>query len=211
MSFWTDGRIEPKRQHRWMVHFDGIYAGNMYFATKVARPTIEVSNKEHKYLNHTFNYPGRVTWKPISLTMVDTAGGGGDAGDGALSTILNILKTSGYVVPQNMETTNQLRTIEKSAAIDILSRNANTDIVVAQPSNGITISMISANGVVIEKWNLKNAFITKITPSELSYEDDGIATIDLEITYDYCEFFNSDSAAFPVVGGATGTTQISED
>jgi hypothetical protein len=47
MSFWTDGKIEPKRQNRWVIQFDGIHAGNMYFASKVARPTIEVSNQFH--------------------------------------------------------------------------------------------------------------------------------------------------------------------
>jgi hypothetical protein len=186
MSFWTDGKIEPKRQNRWVIQFDGIHEGNMYFASKVARPTMEISNKEHKFLNHTFNYPGRVTWKPISLTVVDTAGGGSDAGDNAMNQILSILQNSGYVVPQDALDGPNLGTIAKNRAIAQLSGGA-------LDANGITIKMVNADGVVIEKWTLKNAFITKITPSELSYEDDGIATIDLEITYDYCEFFNSDT------------------
>lgn len=186
MSFWTDGKIEPKRQNRWVIQFDGIHASNMYFASKVARPTMEVSNKEHKFLNHTFNYPGRVSWKPISLTVVDTAGGGSDVGDNAMNKILGILQQSGYVVPESALDGPDLGTIAKNRAISQLS-GGKTD------ANGITIKMVSADGVTLEKWKLKNAFITKITPSELSYEDDGIATIDLEITYDYCEFFNQES------------------
>lgn len=192
MSFWTDGKIEPKRQNRWVIQFDGIHAGNMYFASKVARPTIEVSNKEHKFLNHTFNYPGRVSWKPISLTVVDTAGGGSDAGDNAMDNILTILQRSGYVVPADVNDGPNLGTIAKNRAISNLATPLRGNPGGVE-RNGITIKMVSADGVTIEKWKLKNAFITKITPSELSYEDDGIATIDLEITYDYCEFFNTDA------------------
>ena len=100
-GFWTDGKIEPKRQNRWIIQFDGIYDGNMFFATKVGRPSIEVSNKEHKFLNHTFNYPGRATWKPISLTMVDTAGGGQEKGINTMKRLIEILVKSGYMVPDN--------------------------------------------------------------------------------------------------------------
>jgi hypothetical protein len=185
MSFWTDGKLEPKRQNRWVVHFDGVHAGNMYFATKVARPSVEVSNKEHKFLNHTFNYPGRATWKPITLTMVDVAGNGADpaATDGSLRNVFKILQTSGYVVPQSAQDGANLGTIAKSKAVTALSSKAN-----ANNANGITIRMVDADGNTVEHWTLKNAFITKFTPSELSYEDDGIATVDIEITYDYCEF-----------------------
>ena len=77
-GFWTDGKIEPKRQNRWVVQFDGLSSGNLYYATKVTRPAIEVSNKEHKFLNLTFNYPGRVKWNPITLTIVDVQGAGAD-------------------------------------------------------------------------------------------------------------------------------------
>lgn len=195
MSFWTDGKLEPKRQNRWVVQFDGIYNGNMFFANKVGRPSIEVSNKEHKFLNHTFNYPGRATWKPISLTMVDTAGGGTDAGINTMGQLLQILTDSGYVVPGNEA---RLGTIAKNKAVTTLSSNSTAAAGAGSQrlnSNGVLVYMVDADGNTIEKWNLKNAFITKFTPSELSYEDDGIATVDIEITYDYCEFSSGDDAA----------------
>jgi len=193
-NFWTDGRIEPKRQNRWVVQFDGIYNGNMYFATKVGRPSIEVTSKAHKYLNHTFNYPGRPEWKPISLTMVDTAGGVvGDLanrGTDTMKSLLQVLTAAGYVVPSSEASLN---TISKGKAIDALSSRTGADSgITAANANGVTVSLVNAEGQTIEKWTLKNAFITKYTPSELSYEDDGIATVDVEITYDYC-IFNEDT------------------
>ena len=193
-NFWTDGKIEPKRQNRWVVQFDGIFNGNMFFATKVKRPVATVSKKEHKYLNHTFNYPGRVTWEPITLTLVDTAGGGSDSGYNSMLALMDILSDSGYLVPENAA---QLKTISKEKAVNSLSSqtgrvgggggaNTGTD---QGGANGITIKMVDASGQnVIEEWTLRNAFLTKVTPSELSYEDENIATIDLEITFDYCIF-----------------------
>ena len=75
----------------------------MFFATKVGRPEIEVTNKEHKYLNHTFNYPGRVKWNPITLTIVDVQGAGADpaSNDGGLNRLMVLLANAGYVVPGN--------------------------------------------------------------------------------------------------------------
>ena len=194
-SFWTDGKIEPKKANRWIVQFDGIQKGNMYFATKVGRPEIEVSNKEHKYLNHTFNYPGRVTWKPISLTMVDVAGSG-DAGvahaDNVMRNLLQILRDSGYIVPLNAGEAgnNQLGTIAKNKAVTKL---AGGDPASGAAANGVQIKMVDANGNVIEQWNLKNAFITSFKPSELSYESDDLAAVDVTITYDYCEYGTNDN------------------
>jgi hypothetical protein len=189
-NFWTDGRIEPKRQNRWVIQFDGIYNGNMYFATKVGRPSIEVTSKQHKYLNHIFNYPGRPEWKPITLTMVDTAGGAvGDLANGGTDTmksLLQVLTDNGYIVPSNE---GSLGTISKAKAVDSLSSGARGGTgTTSGAANGVTITMVNAEGLQVEKWTLKNAFITKYTPSELSYEDDGIATVDIEIVYDYCVF-----------------------
>lgn len=194
MSFWTDGKIEPKKTNRWVIQFDGVFNGNMYFATKVSRPAVEIANKEHKYLNHTFNYPGRASWKPITCTMVDTAGSGevGDlqnAGINTMGNLMSILAKAGYIVPDNDAALN---TISKKKAVSALSGpSGDTSAASAAAANGIVISMVSAEGVTVEKWTLKNAFISKFTPGELSYEADDLATVDIEIIYDYCEFQTS--------------------
>ena len=176
-NFWTDGTIEPKRQNRWIVQFDGIHSGIMFNATKVGRPEIEVSNKEHKYLNHTFNYPGRVSWKPVNLTVVDLDGKNGP--ENTMENILKVLRDSGYVVPNNTSPEKQRKTIAKGSAISSLS---------GKGGNGVTISMVDAAGAIIETWTLKNAYITNLKPSELSYEGEDLAVVDLTITYDYCEY-----------------------
>lgn len=191
-NFWTDGTVEPKRQNRWVIQFDGIYGGNMFFATQVDRPAIEVTSKEHKYLNHTFNYPGRVSWKPVMLTLVDPGGTGGSTPTNldAMGNLMSILSGSGYIVPGNEKA---LKTIAKKNAItQAATARAGAEQSVGfldnTVTNGIVLTMVDADGAQVEKWTLKNAYITKITPSKLSYEDDNLATVDVEIVYDYCEF-----------------------
>lgn len=202
--FWTDNSIEPKRQNRWVVQFEGLDPGNLYFATKVTRPAVEISTKEYKFLNHTFNYPGRVTWNKVTLTIVDP-GGGGLSGNNAMNALITILKSSGYVIP-GTDAGAALGTISKSNAVGAVANavTATGGTGTATGSKSILIKMIGAagDGTIVEQWELMNSFISKITPSELSYEDDGMATVDIEITYDYCKFSNDGRAT--VLGETTG-------
>lgn len=188
MSFWTDGTLEPKRQNRWVIQFDGLQNGLLYYATKVARPQVEVSNKEHKFLNHTFNYPGRATWKPITLTVVDVQGGlntegaaagaGADGQSNAMQRLLQILQESGYVVPGAAALGTSSQTISKGKANSAMK--------------SVHIKMVNADGKPVEHWELKNPFITDFKPSELSYEGEDLATVELTITYDFCQYYAPD-------------------
>jgi hypothetical protein len=37
----------------------------------IDRPSYTISENPHQFFNHTFYYPGRITWNTISLTLVD--------------------------------------------------------------------------------------------------------------------------------------------
>jgi len=81
MPFWsTDFRADttlkdPKRKFRFTVSFTGIQAAQggavLWYAKTVSKPSFQIASSEHKYLNHTFYYPGSVTWQDITLTLVD--------------------------------------------------------------------------------------------------------------------------------------------
>jgi len=71
MPFWVEQTLEPKRAFRFIVRFNGMPDAATWYATKASKPVAEVSKTEHKYLNHNFNFPGRTTWSPVSLTLVD--------------------------------------------------------------------------------------------------------------------------------------------
>ena len=64
-GFWSDPLApEPKRAYRWLM-----YLGNslvpQWVVKSVSKPSFTVSETEHKFLNHTFWYPGKVAWNAV--------------------------------------------------------------------------------------------------------------------------------------------------
>ena len=59
-GFWTDKNTEPKRVYRWIMNIGGI---PQWIVKTSGKPKFEVSETEHKYINHTFYYPGKVILK----------------------------------------------------------------------------------------------------------------------------------------------------
>ena len=51
--------------------------------------------------------------------------------------------------------------------------------------NPVIIKAYNAEGVNIEKWTLKNAFITQINMGEFSYENNEMLTMDITLKYDW--------------------------
>ncbi len=58
-----------------------------------SKPSFAIANAEHKYLNHTFYYPGSVTWNPVSIVMVDPVNPDMSA------TFSDIITQGGYAPP----------------------------------------------------------------------------------------------------------------
>ena len=83
MPFWSTNFGEsaelkdPKRRFRFTVEFTGINAAQggsfLWYAKTAAKPSFTVSSTEHKYLNHTYYYPGSVSWAEVTITLVDPA------------------------------------------------------------------------------------------------------------------------------------------
>ena len=104
MPFWSTNFGEdtnlkdPKRQFRFTVSITGINSDNggplLWYAKSVTKPTFTVAEAEHKYLNHTFYYPGAVTWNECDIKMVDPAGD-----PDAAATLAAIVQASGYKPP----------------------------------------------------------------------------------------------------------------
>jgi len=162
-TFWNDAGLEPKRKFRWLVTVNEL-ENAQFFAKTVTRPSWTLSNHEHKFINHTFNYPARVTWTPIDLTYVD--GGNPDMSH----SFLHILRASGYNYPDTSAIASQ--TITKKAATEALG--------------GVTISQIGADSnKVLDSWKLTNAWVSDVTSDTLSYDDDGLVEISCKIVYDW--------------------------
>jgi hypothetical protein len=50
----------------------------------------------------------------------------------------------------------------------------------------LELEMLDPTGAVVQKWILKNCFLTDVDFGDLAYSDDGLATISATIRPDYC-------------------------
>ena len=160
--FWADVNSDPKRRFRFTLQMGGVPIWTIKTATK---PKVNVGIVEHQFINHTFKYPGRVTWDNITITLVDPVQ------PDLSKEFYRRLQRTGYQKPTN-ET--QLGTISKKGAYDALS--------------GITIAQLDAEGKPIETWTLKNAWIVSVDfGGNLDYAAEEMNEITLEIAYDWAE------------------------
>lgn len=176
MAFWGEnlsgGTRDPKRKFRFRVIFGSSSNTVAWWAKSVDKPKMTVESQEHKFMGHTFKYPGSVKWEDISLKLVDPI-----EPDTAVLT-LNILKDAGYIFPEagyaDLSNPNAFKTMSKAKATAAIGTFA--------------IEQLDSEGKVVEKWELHNPFITSIQFSELSYDSEDLSEIDLTIMYDWAKF-----------------------
>jgi hypothetical protein len=165
MAFWTDHTgNDPKRNYRFIVELAAFEAGATWFAKKVTKPSFKVTEAKHSYLNHNFYYPGRVEWNDITVTLVDPVS------PNATSKTMEILQASGYSPPFGPDDTT---TMSKSNAVSKLQN--------------VNIRQIDHKGDDLEKWVLRGVWISDVSFSELSYENDDLTEIILKFRYDWAE------------------------
>ena len=173
MPFWSidhsnDPTIrDPKRKFRFKVEFDGINASNggplMWYAKTVAKPSFQITNAEHKYLNHTFYYPGNVTWNDITVTMVDPV-------DPDMSATLSaIVEGSGYKPPATSEERSSISKAKSAASLGT-----------------VIITQLDSDGNPLETWTLWNSFLTEVKYGDnLEYGNDDLTELSVTIKYDW--------------------------
>lgn len=163
-QFWSNPTSEPKRKFRFTLNFAAL---PVWTITKVARPSFKLTEISHTFYNHKFNYPGRVEWDPISFTTVDPIT------PDATGILMKMLYASGYEFPDKQfgGESYGYNSVNKVDSIDAL--------------NPVTINAYNAEGVNIEKWTLKNAFVTQVNMGEFSYEANEMLTMDITLKYDW--------------------------
>lgn len=166
MTFWKDAsQGDPKRNFRFKFE-SGEMGTQEYVVKKVSKPSFTIQETSHKWLNHTFYYPGRLEWNTITLSMVDP-GGSNDTSE----TLMDFLEIAGYSPPTSERNKD---TMSKSSA----------------SLGSVQIIQLNADGQPIETWSLTNAWIKDIKFGELDYENDDLTQIDIEIRYDSATFSN---------------------
>tara|TARA_R100000995_G_scaffold65167_1_gene34230 strand:+ start:6862 stop:7422 length:561 start_codon:yes stop_codon:yes gene_type:complete len=167
MAFWTDNRVEPKRRFRFLMDITPAGEANRiasFFVRTSTKPNFQMDGTGAvKFIQHTFKYPGRITWQPISVTILDPV-----LPDSA-AILMNILNNSGYTKPDDER--NALQSISKAGA--------------NQAMGTIFLRQIDAEGRDIEEWKLWNPFLTQVDFGNVGYDDDALVEYTLTIDYDY--------------------------
>ena len=176
---------DPKRSFRFIVEFTGIQdpLGNgptLWYAKSVQKPSFSISTAEHKYLNHTFQYPGSVTWNETAITLVDPVN------PDMTATLSDIVVQSGYAPPTDA-TAEQMGTMSKSKAAGALGT--------------VYIKQIDSDGNPLETWTLWNAFITDLKFGDLSYGEDELTELSVTLKYDWARVETTHNSAAVAGGG----------
>lgn len=169
MAFWSSApSSEPRRNFKFILRVLGL---PVWVVKTVTLPEITVNNAEHKFLNHTFYFPGTVTYNEISFTVVDSIN------EDISRNILRSFANTGYNTPES-ETAARSSLITKGAAVQSLG-----NITIQQLGNGESGTSSSIG------FKLRNAWISKLTfPQGLDYSSEDLSDIQVSLKYDFFDF-----------------------
>ena len=181
MAFWSSKDLQPKRKFRWLLRWEPPNTADevMTVAAKTAqKPNYELGSTTHKFMNHSFFFPNRVEWKPITITLVDHVGGGAESTINGTSDVLyNLLRESGYILPT-----------EGDPIASCASAVTKTEAVGAMGGE-LTIVQLGANDKEeLETWTLHNPWISAVTFGDLTYEDEGLVEVSITVVYDFARY-----------------------
>jgi len=190
MAFWSTNFGEdttlkdPKRKFRFTIEFQGIQAPQggaiLWYAKTAAKPAFQIAEATHKFLNHTFYYPGSVTWQDIGVTLVDPVD------PDMAATLSDIVVQSGYTPPTDA---NSLSTMSKAKAAGALGT--------------VIITQIDSDGNPLETWTLWNSWIKEVKYGDLGYDGDDLTELTVTLKYDWARVETANPSV--AVAGAGGT------
>ena len=173
-EFWANPGTEPKRIYRWVMRLNinnPALQVDEWLIKRASRPTWSLSESQHSFINHTFYYPGRVSYDDLNITLVDSIS------PNAAVNMMNLLAASGYVTPDiaAQGAPDGYRTVSKEGWV----RDTGAGL------GNVQISQLDQNGNSLETWSFFNTWIKSCNLNELNYESDDLLNIDLVIRYDY--------------------------
>ena len=157
------------------------------------KPSYQIGEKSYKLINKQLKYPTNITWSDINMELVDTT-------DNRVLSFLNIINDlqekpsyfNGTDVRNNCGTYSSL---EKSNLGKIF----------------IEIQTLDKEGVPIEIWKLKGAWLKSIKQSQLNQQNDNISKISIALSYDWAEIIFNSLVLEDVSKAAHTVTGIDQD
>jgi hypothetical protein len=171
-NFWLNPTFEPKRQFRFLVQMSLNGQDLTFLAKSAGRPNYSISENPHQFFNHTFYYPGRVTWETVDITLVDPVQPNG------AQLLYEYLGRIGVQVPVSFDAAVGT-TITKDSATSGVG-DIKIQEIATLPDNNTSI--------VEGEWKLINAFFTSVNFGDHSYDSEDMVEISLTVRYDWAEY-----------------------
>ena len=167
-NFWSGPATEPKRNFRWVLTMGSSEGEDIseWMIKTVKKPSFTVSNVQHQFVAHTFNFPGRIQWDPIEVTLVDPVT------PNAAAILTKNLESAGYTVPSDIASAKRSFSRPKALAA----------------WGSPVITQINADGATIDKWKIYNAWCERVDFGLLDYASEEITVVSLTFRYDYASF-----------------------
>lgn len=174
-DFWQNPALEPKRGFKFVLRVAGTktFGIKQFLVKKVTKPAFTVTESEHKYLNHSFYFPGKVQWNEVAFTIVDTLG----MADGTVA-MVELFKQMGYSLPSNPDAEgppapgrpNAMGTISKKSATAAMGE--------------VQIVQLDSEGNEREVWTLNNAWFKDVKFGDLDYDSEDMLNVEVSLRYD---------------------------
>jgi len=178
MAFWSSTETsEPRRNFKFLVRISG--AGGLiptWVVKGINLPEISVGESEHKFLNHTFYFPGTVTYNEISFTVVDSID------DNISKTVLAKFANSGYNVPSSPNDGDR----------SLMTKNQSVNSL-----GNVTIEHLGSgedgkDGII--SFALTNAWIKQVQFGQsLAYDSEDLSEISMTLRYDFFNFYDGET------------------
>jgi hypothetical protein len=177
-NYWSSVLLKPKRQYKWFMEFSGMGEQiQKYMVKSVSKPSITIGEASHTFINHTFYFPGRLSWSAIDVTLVDPIS------PNASVILMNAIKASGYALPGTIPPGGD--SVASSAGVSFSKAKA-----VGQLGQVRLVQIddnMSGHNSEVEDWTLKNAWIKDVQFGSWNYDTDDLSTIQLTLRYDWAE------------------------
>lgn len=189
MSFWSDPAAkEPLRKNKWLISFTRLLKDYTFALKTCTKPSYTIENSSHVLLNYTFNFPKRIVWQPLSITMASVINNPTQVGTSERF-LMNSLnqKLANYKDATNNGVGNLL-SFPDPLANNTGEYNLSKDQLISLFEGPIIrLIQLDSDGQAVENWLLYNPYVSEVKFGDLSYDNEDIVDTTFTITYDYAK------------------------
>ena len=197
---------QAQQNYRFILRVKGVDAA---LIQNVTTPKYKVSTTSYNLMEYKFNYPTKVEWQgPITFDVLQILDS--DLLTSTLGYFMSKVYDSGYyaspmgigegkrdlILPNSVyNARSKISTFVNNGPNVGYVRNSSEGTVLdfskqklSAALGTIEIKTLDEEGVVFESWRLNGSFITAVTPTDLSYSNETLSTVKVEVSYDWADY-----------------------